>query len=315
MRLGSLIRLVRTADHRSLRRFASSLDLPFSTISALEAGWLPPGEVAVDRLVRYLALTAREPQVLTRWHQFLASQYTREYVFRVTCDTYSNFPLTLAGAGVLKAFLDLDSYAYDFPGHFLRMALPPDKASWVLQNFGPRELESQCAFFLVITLRESMAQADAPTEVPARWLAPEARFRLTMWLLHDHGGLIRLRDAHRFPLTQPPKRIQKILSDLLGPVSARDFSGFYHLQSYLAEPGIPDWVPLPFLALDLLLLLADRVILDPLVPGRMTVELLSQSGKRKQVVAYHPPHVRFPGIDPGAPSLEIVDLPDGSEPS
>mgnify|MGYP000094312985 CR=1 FL=1 len=310
MRIGTLFRLFRLSWNLTIRRFAALVDMPYSSLSALENGWLPPTPQSVDRLVRYIA-TFQPEIVVNRWHRFLAYQYTREYIFRVSADLQSLFPFCLAAAAVLRALFSNFAMKETFPEPRF-IDLIPISANQDFTHPGRREdMEKERTFFLTHLIQEALSNTE-PIKPLSQLLDFPPRVKFAAWILHDTSTFIRERDAYRFPLTEPPKRIQKILAGL-PPVSGRKPRTVSELLFLLkpTEKGLPEWVPSPFSALDLLLLLADSIHLNPLQPGALTV-VLPLENRYVRITAYTPPSlgfIKFPGVDFGEPYLSEETIP------
>jgi len=313
MKIGTLFRLFRLSWNLTIRRFAALVDMPYSSLSALESGWLPPMPQSVDRLVRYIATLQSDTDV-NRWQQFLAYQYTREYIFRVSANLQSLFPFCLAAAAALRTLFSNFTSKETFPEPRFIDFIPISPNLDFPHPEKREDMEKERTFFLTHLIQEALSNTE-PIKPLSQLLDFPTRVKFAAWILHDSDTFIRERDAHRFPLTEPPKRIQKILAGL-PPVSGRKPRTVSELLVLLkpTEKGLPEWVPSPFSALDLLLLLAESIHLDLLQPGVLTV-VLPLENEHVHITVYNPPSfgfIKFPGVDFGEPHLSEETVPRGN---
>ncbi|MGB9887507.1 MAG: hypothetical protein ACPLRW_10995 [Moorellales bacterium] len=134
----------------------------------------------------------------------------------------------------------------------------------------------------------------------------DLRLKLIWWLLQGgEKSLIKLKDAYRYPLTEPMRKwIPKLVSDL-PPTRAERFSSLGYVYELLnVDP--PEYGPDPFTALDLLLLLPSKVSFDFLSGGRAMMAIPLATGEA-EVEVYRPPLAyEFPDLDFGRTYVRIT---------
>ena len=200
MRIGTFFRIIRITGNYTLRKFSSLINLPHSTISALESGWLPPTITSVSSLQNYLSILS-PPDSFEIISRFLNNMFLREYAFRL-CTDNPFCPISWCSVGVLNAFLDQEKDAYkestDWPGDFIRLVLPdyliPKKHS------SERDIES----FLYSYIYSLMGEKFKLTPI----LDTDIKFKMTV-LLAKNMTFIEPKNARYTCLTQPPSRVKK----------------------------------------------------------------------------------------------------------
>nr|WP_134642944.1 helix-turn-helix transcriptional regulator [Ammonifex thiophilus] len=287
--------MIRLSLNLPVRRFAALLGMPYSSLSALEVGWLPPTPPIVDRLLRHIPLPGAEPDTGV-WRQFLVHQCVRETVFRAAA---SHFPLCLAAAGLLRSLFSSlvsgDPELRHMRFTDLISALPPVRHD----VRGDEEL----AHLLMLLIRRALGDGAGSGKPPSRLLGFPELVKLAAWVLYDADTFISQRDAHRFPLTEPSKRTQKVLSGFPFKRKPETVSELLSFLRPVGDAGLPKWVPSPFAALDLLLLLPENVHLDPLRPGTLAA-VLALRDRRVRITAHAPSFfAEFPAVGFGGPYL------------
>lgn len=273
MRVGSYLRLIRLADNLSLRKFAAHLDIPSSTLSALEQGWVPPTTITINALFKHLETI--KPPAFHSIKSYMSKQLLWEYSLRLTGDSLLA-SLCLNASGVVSSFLDRDLQEYDTP-----------TSIWRLE----RE---------VVTLKRLFFEDKS---LPHS-LTAESQVKLLSWLLADEGAFVKVQDTSRFSLTKPSKRTKGWLQ-FMGPVPARQPKTIKGILALLDKTDLL-YVPDPFLALDIILTVCTRLEINPLNPGEVVSYVLSHSGNTMRVEAFHPLSSDLPGVEPQRSFIRVT---------
>lgn len=294
MRVGTFCKILRNSSNLPLRKFATLINLPHSSIAALESGWLPPTTNTIAALLNYLSLN--EPKKFHCLAQYIGNCFLKEYAFRLSADN-PFYPISWCSLGVLKAFLD-SKYTHkdpSWPGDFIRIILP--ERLLPSENDPKKEVDLIMYSYLWSLINDDIFEYSA--------LTTETKFKIIVWLSKEMRFL-KPGEAYLDRLTQPPPRIKKIL-DSLPPRFARVAWTFGHFIELITQDQ-PDRVPDAIGALDVILLLCDRVELNPLNPGEITAYLTSHTKKQKKVISYYPPQVSIPEVFYSEPYLQIEDI-------
>ncbi|MBF7082657.1 helix-turn-helix transcriptional regulator [Desulfallas sp. Bu1-1] len=293
MRIGTFCKILRNADNLTLRKFAAFTHLPHSSIAALESGWLPPAGNTVTALLDYLSYN--EPQKFHTLAQYVGICFLKEYAFRLYADN-PFCPISWCSVGVLKAFLD-SKYTSEnslWPVNFASYILPEN----LLPSINDSKREND---FIVYSYLWTLISNDI---LKYSMLTTETKFKILVWLVKDMSFL-KPEETYPNRLTQPPQRIKKIL-DTLPPRLAHVARTFDHFLHLIAQDP-PNRVPNSLSSLDIILLLCERVELNPLNPGEITAYLTSHTKKSKKVVCFYPPPVSIPEVFYEEPFLKIEE--------
>ncbi|MCS5696935.1 helix-turn-helix domain-containing protein [Desulfofundulus thermocisternus] len=272
MRIGTVCKILRNSNNLPLRKFAKLTGLPHSSIAALESGWLTPTANTVTALLNYLSLN--ESEKFSCLAQYIGKCFLQEYALRLLADN-PFFSVSQCSLEVLRAFLDSE-YTLEDPfwqGDFVKYILP--------EELLPSERDSKRKVsFTVYSYLWSLISDDI-FEYSA--LTTETKFKIIVWLAKDMRFL-KPEEAYLDRLTQPTPRIEKFLNSL-PPRVAWTFGHFIELIKQDPPNRVPDAIG----ALDVILLLCDRVELNPLNPGEITVYLTSHTKKQKKIECFYLP--------------------------
>jgi len=294
MRVGTFCKIMRSSTRTSLRKFASLINMPHSTIAAIESGWLPPNPTTVFSLLDYLSIyDTPKTHSLTK---YVGAIFLKEYAFRLYADN-PFCPISWCSSGILKAFLDSEYSPQDssWPESFVKQILPEQLVPE--GNDPKREVDFTICSYLWSLIRNDTLKYSC--------LSIETKFKLIVWFAKEMH-FIKPEDTRRHYLTQPPSRIKKIL-DSFPPVVSQVPWTFGHFRELISE-RLPSRIPEPFSALDIILTIGERVELNPLNPGEITVHLTSHTQKRKKVTCFYPPSVTIPEVYFSEPLLQIEEM-------
>jgi transcriptional regulator with XRE-family HTH domain len=268
MRIGTLCKIFRNSKNLPLRKFAALIGLPHSSIAALESGWLAPTANTVAALLNYLS--SQEPKKYHYLARYIGNCFLKEYAFRLSADNPLCHILWCA-IEVLKAFLD-SKYTHE-AGDFIKIILP--ERLLPSEKDPKKEIDLIMYSYLWSLINNDIFEYSA--------LTTETKFKIIVWLAKEMRFL-KPEEAYSGRLNQPSTKKYSVFPS---PRICRSFGQFVDL----VKQDPPDWVPDVFTALDIILLLCDRVELNPLNPGEVTAYLTSHSEKQKKVRSFHPPRI------------------------
>lgn len=267
MRIGTLCKIFRNSKNLPLRKFAALIGLPHSSIAALESGWLTPTANTVAALLNYLS--SQEPKKYHCLAQYIGNCFLKEYAFRLSADN-PFCHISWCAIEVLKAFLD-SKYAHK-AGDFVKIILPE---GLLLSENDPKKKNLLFHSYLWSIISDDIFRYSA--------LSTETKFKIIVCLAKEMRFL-KPEEAYFGRLNHPFTRKYSVFPS---PRITRSFGQFVDL----VKQDPPDWVPDIFNALDIILLLCDRVELNPLNPGEVTAYLTSHSKKQKKVRSFYPPRI------------------------